>query len=105
MKVVHCRTSPYDIYIGRAPGERGKWGNPYSHKDGTLAEYKKDTRQEAIEAYREYILNGKGKHLLDDLNELEGKVLGCWCGSYTNRDNLKCHGQILLELIYTKRLF
>lgn len=106
-KVVHCKKEPYDVYIGRAYGERGKWGNPFSHKEGTLAKYFKPTRREAVEAYKEYILTGEGKHLLEDLHELEGKTLGCWCGSYgiEDKDNLKCHGQILLELIYTKRLF
>lgn len=100
MKTVHCKKERYDVYVGRP----SKWGNPYSHKEGTLAEFKTNTRQEAIEAYRTYITEGKGVHLL---NELEGKVLGCWCGSYGigDKDNLKCHGQILLELIYTKRLF
>ena len=104
-KVVHCKRSPYDVYIGRASGERGKWGNPYTHKEGTTAEFIKPTRAEAIEAYRDYILNGKGKHLLDDLDELEGKVLGCWCGSYTieDKDNLNCHGQILLKLIKDRK--
>jgi len=107
MKVVHCKRENYDVYIGRAPGERGKWGNPYTHKEGTTAEFIKPTRDEAIEAYRDYILKGKGVHLLDDLDELKGKVLGCWCGSYTikDRDNLHCHGQILLELLYLKPLF
>jgi len=107
MKVVHCRHENYDVYIGRGSGKRGKWGNPYSHKTGTLAKYKTETRQEAVEAYRDYIINGEGKHLLNDLHELEGKTLGCWCGNYTiaDKDNLRCHGQILLELICSKRLF
>lgn len=105
MKVVHCKKSSYDVYIGRAFGEKGKWGNPYSHKDGTTAEFKTTTRKEAIEAYREYILHGKGRHLLNDLNELDGKVLGCWCGTYTldDRNNLQCHGQILLELLQERK--
>jgi hypothetical protein len=108
MKVVHCLREKYDVYIGRSSDkEKGKWGNPYSHKEGTLAEFRTNTRKEAIEAYREYILNGKGNHLLNDLSELEGKTLGCWCGNYTieDKDNLHCHGQILLELLCTKRLF
>jgi hypothetical protein len=44
-RVVHCKKSPYDIYIGRP----SKWGNPYSHLSGTLAEYKVSSREEAIE--------------------------------------------------------
>lgn len=33
------------------------WGNPYSHLEGTLALYKVKTRIEAIDKYREYILD------------------------------------------------
>ena len=40
---------PYDIYIGRG----SKWGNPFSHMDGTQALYKVATRQEAVEKYAE----------------------------------------------------
>ena len=93
MKVVHCKKESYDVYIGRP----SKWGNPYTHKEGTIAEYVKPTRKEAIEAYRDYILNGKGNHLLDDLGELEGKVLGCWCKPKS------CHGDILIEIINDRK--
>ncbi len=96
-KVVHCKKEPYDVYIGRAPGELGKWGNPYTHKEGTTAKYKKDTREEAIEAYRDYILKGEGTHLLKDLDELEGKILGCWCKPKA------CHGDILVEIINERK--
>lgn len=107
MKVVHCKKEQYDIYIGRCKGEKGKWGNPYSHKKGTLAKFKVDTVKEAIEAYRKWITEGDGKHLLNDLHELEGKILGCWCGNFSleDRNNLRCHGQVLLELLYMKKLF
>lgn len=93
---VHCKRSPYDIYIGRP----SLWGNPYTHhKDKkTKAEFIVDTREEAVEKYREYISNGEGKHLLDKLHELEGKTLGCWC-----MPNKSCHGDILIELVEEKR--
>lgn len=89
--VVHCKREKYDVYIGRP----SKWGNPYTHKqDGkTLAKFIVGSRAEAVEAYREYIVNGEGKHLLNDLHELKGKVLGCWCKP------LSCHGDILAELV------
>ena len=94
MKVVHCKKDPYDVYIGRP----SKWGNPYTHlKNSTCAQYLKPTRAEAIEAYREYILKGDGKHLLDDLHELEGKILGCWCKPKS------CHGDILIEIIELRK--
>lgn len=78
--VVHCNKENYDIYIGRP----SKWGNPF--KDGT--------RKQVIEQYRKYILSNK--ELLDSLDELEGKVLGCWCKPKS------CHGDILVELIEKK---
>jgi hypothetical protein len=89
-RVVHCKKEPFDIYIGRP----SKWGNPFTHlNDSTQAKYVVKTREESIEAYREWILNGEGKHLLNDLHELKGKVLGCWCKPKT------CHGDILAELV------
>ena len=93
MKVVHWKKDLYDVYIGRP----SKWGNPYSHQEGTLAEYKTETRQEAIEAYRAYILTGKGNHLLEDLDELEGKTLGGWCKPQS------CHGDILIDIIQKRK--
>lgn len=87
MKVVHCKREDHDVYIGRP----SKWGNPFSHKDNTLAKYKTETREEAIEKYREYILHRKD--LLDCLHELRGKILGCWCAPKP------CHGDVLIELI------
>lgn len=85
MKVVHCKKSHFDIYIGRAA--RGfaasKWGNPFViGKDGT--------RDEVIAKYRAWIVTQP--HLMAALPELRGKVLGCWCAP------LACHGNVLIEL-------
>lgn len=80
-KVVHCKKSKYDIYIGRP----SKWGNPFSiGKDGT--------REDVIAKYKEWITKGEGKYLLEDLYELKGKTLACWCSPKA------CHGDILKEL-------
>lgn len=87
MRVVHCKKAKYDVYIGRP----SKWGNPFSHKEGTLATYKVKDRQEAIDRYREWIQTQP--QLLASLKELEGKVLGCWCKPQA------CHGDVLVELL------
>jgi len=89
--VVHCKKAPYDVYIGRP----SKWGNPFTHlRDGkTLAKFVVGSRDEAVEAYREWITNGEGKHLMKDLPELKNKVLGCWCHPQS------CHGDVLSELV------
>lgn len=84
--LVHCRKKPYDVYIGRP----SKWGNPFSHLDDTLAEFKVATREQAIEKYRKWIQTQP--QLLADLHELKGKVLGCWCCPQA------CHGDILVQL-------
>ena len=103
MKIVHCKKQPYDVYIGRP----SKWGNPFSHKENTIAKYKVNTREDAIESYFKWINEGEGMYLLNDLEELRNNTLGCWCGSFTieDNDNLKCHGQILLRLLYINKLF
>ena len=88
--VVHCEREPYDILIDRTT----VWGNPYSHKDGTLAKYRVKTRGEAIQKYREYILDNP--ELLARLPELRDKVLGCWCKPAA------CHGDVLEELANRK---
>lgn len=87
--VVHFQKEYFDVYIGRP----SKWGNPFSHKNDTIAKFKVATKEEAIEKYQHWLLYGDGKTLLDDLPELEGKILGCWCNPK------KCHGDFLASLV------
>lgn len=89
--VVNKYKHPYDVYIGRG----SKWGNPYSHLQGTQAKYVVSNRQEAVDKFQEYILYGEGQHLLNDLHELQNKTLGCFCKPQA------CHGDILVELVET----
>jgi len=93
-RVVNLNKEDYDVFIGRG----SKWGNPFTHiKDKlTLATHIVETRDEAIEKYREYIL--KNEELMNSLDELDGKVLGCYCKP------LSCHGDVLLELITKKKM-
>ena len=81
--VVHCKREAFDVYIGRPT----KWGNPFSHKAGTLARFKVETREEAVQKYEQYLLDTP--ELFNALHELRGKVLGCWCHPKS------CHGHIL----------
>jgi len=87
--VVHCKKEAYDIYIGRSSKfeKPSKWGNPFIIGiDGT--------RKEVIEKYEKYLLSNK--ELMNDLHELEGKVLGCWCKPKA------CHGDVLVRLANMK---
>ena len=96
-RVVHCKKEKYDVYIGRHSDPiKGKWGNPFTHlKDSTRAEFRVETREEAIEAYEKWIRTQP--QLLQDLKELEGKTLGCWCKPKS------CHGDVLVKLIKEKK--
>lgn len=97
-RVVHYKKEKYDIYCGRP----SKWGNPFTHlNDFTQAKFKVGSRKEAIEAHKEWITKGDGQYLLNDLPELKGKTLSCWCKPKS------CHCDILLELANpeTEKLF
>ncbi len=85
--VVNIKTGePFDIFIGRP----SKFGNPYSHLPKSAAKFRVKTRQEAVEKYREYIMGRPD--LLADIEQLRGKILGCFCHPAT------CHGDVLAEL-------
>lgn len=87
MKVVHCKKEPFDVYIGRP----GPWGNPFSHKDGTLAKFKVKDLAEALLKYEEWLMS---QPMLVERAKfsLKGKTLGCWCKPG------QCHGDILLRV-------
>ena len=87
MKVVHCKKEIYDVYIGRP----GFWGNPFSFKEGTLAEFKVSSREECVSEYEKWLLNQP--ELIEKVKkELKGKILGCWCAPQA------CHGDILIKI-------
>ena len=51
-KVVNIKSGEkYDIYIGRP----SRFGNPFSHRGGTLAQVEVETREEAIECFENYV--------------------------------------------------
>lgn len=91
--------SDCDIYIGRRCKRGGwdlpqsKWYNPFSLNK------KKFTREESLKKYEAHIRSKP--ELMNSLEELDGKILGCWCGSGT-MENPNCHGDILMKLLNEK---
>lgn len=85
---VCCKEKKYDVYIGRP----SFWGNPYSHKEGTLAEFKVNSRKEANKQYALYL--SRSKEHQRRLKELQGQTLGCWC-----KENESCHGDVLIATV------
>jgi hypothetical protein len=77
------------VYIGRnmshyVKGAVGsKWANPFK-----VDKYGRDG---CLNKYEEYIRSNV--QLMGCLNELNGKVVGCWCAPE------KCHGDVLMKLI------
>jgi hypothetical protein len=96
--VVHCRRSPYDVYVGRGccpnTGRPGEWGNPFSHKPDSAAQFKVDTVEEAVENYNDWVL-GQPELVAKIKRELRGKILGCWC---KHRGDELCHGDVLARI-------
>lgn len=79
-----------EIYIGRAMFMGGwrlpksKWANPFK-----LSDYD-NNRDLVLSKYEEYV---RGSHLIDELGELVGHDLACWCRPEP------CHGDVLLGLL------
>ena len=100
-KVVHCKKSPFDLYIGRK-NTKYHFGNIASHQTGTLAPIRVQSREEAIKAFEDW-LDGKAyqeieperrKWIIKRIPTIpQDFTLGCWCSPQD------CHGRILKEKI------
>ena len=96
----HWNKNKNNIYIGRDMSfyvdgtTKSKWHNPYAVcKKNKI--YKNASNRysldESLKLYQSYIESTPG--LINDLHELNGKTLGCWC-----KPN-KCHGDVLSKLV------
>ena len=94
MKVINIKSKEsYDLYVGRKNSHYGlpesKWHNPFRLEDHN------NDRQKVCDLYESYIRNGP---LWNELEELDGLVLACWCMPKL------CHGSILIKLLNEKKL-
>lgn len=85
-------------YIGRP----GPLGNPYSHEQGTLAQYRCTTRAEAVANYRAWIIDQISRpgpvteaftKLLNIYRATGTLTVICWCAPEA------CHGDVIKELV------
>jgi len=93
--VINVKTSPWfdpknnpnHVYIGRYNKKYGtsKWANPHHMKRDTDEE-----RDRVIRLYRAHVI---ASGLINDVHELRGKILGCWCKPK------KCHGDVLIDIL------
>lgn len=87
---------PNHVYIGRSgvvfvnghrfPPEDSIFANPFRIEGETH-----ECRKASVERFRTYAR--KNPLLLEELESLRGKTLGCWC----KPDD--CHGDVLVELL------
>lgn len=99
----------FDIYIGRKSEhteftEDSKWCNPIQIDFKALKKDEKAEKERVLGGYRTYILAKiKEDPITYNIEELRGKMLGCWCITTSEIYPLCCHGQILLELLYPNK--
>ena len=94
---------PTNVYVGRRgvvfvpdgdggkiryPPQASKFANPFRMSNGR-------GREAVIRKYREWLADqmNSGEITRDDLEELRGKTLGCWCAP------AQCHGDVLVEML------
>ncbi len=77
----------FDVYIGR----RIQYHKEFT-EDSIWA-----NRSSSLVAYELWIRNLP--RLWNQLLDLKGKVLGCWCINTKELEPVKCHGQILMKLL------
>jgi hypothetical protein len=87
-----------DVYVGRG----SPLGNPFGHKPSAIAKFKVETRAEAIEKYREWLVDAIESdpvvsqaftNLVDFYKDFGGLVLSCWCSPK------RCHAEVIAEMI------
>lgn len=64
-----------------------KWGNPYKVGKGKG----KYSLEKSLDLYREHLVESG---LIDDIDELQGMNLGCYC-----KPGDPCHAKVLAELV------
>jgi len=92
MHIVNKRNhtpTPSDVYVGRP----SPLGNPFSHQAGTLARYRTETREQAIEAYRHWLwkeIKVRNPNVILTIAGIpEDANLVCWCAP------LPCHAEVI----------
>lgn len=98
--VVNVKYHEYDVYIGRSNSkQKSIWGNPFSHLENSTAAFKVKTKKEAVDKYKQWILTQP--MLLEQLETLRNKRLGCWCVDKNGKGI--CHGRVLIELLEARK--
>lgn len=96
-KHAHAPTAD-DVYVGRG----SPLGNPFSHKKGTKAAFVVETRDTAIQHYRDWLnkrITERDPAVMRALADVYDRArvgnvnLVCFCAP------LKCHGEVIAEVV------
>lgn len=90
-RVVHVDDAPFDVYIGRAMGNRFA-SSIWRNNNKLTSEMQ---RGEAVTLFYEDLM--KDSALMAQVSNLKGATLGCWCKGKKERDRM-CHGDVLAAL-------
>lgn len=95
MKVVNKRghtPSSLDMYVGRP----SPLGNPYSHLESSVAQFRTATREEAIVKYEEWLrgqIKAGNPVVMKELARItENTIIVCWCKPAA------CHGDVIVRV-------
>lgn len=103
MKVINIRNAKNtidEVYIGRPRGRVVfHFGNPFTHLNYGTATVKVNSREEAVQAFKEWLDGTKWQEIepqrrqwiLDNIDTLRGKTLVCFCKPKS------CHGDVIKE--------
>ena len=84
------RAKQHDVYIGRP----SPYGNPFSTKDESLADYQVVDLQEALDRFEIYMRLLPEEVLYEWSLALKSKSLGCWC-----LPRKACHGTVIADVL------
>lgn len=91
-----------------------RWGNPLPWADMTEHQSPQAAREVAVIFYRRWLageldhrhLDAQRQVILDDLHELRGHDLACWCPlEDDNGARVPCHADVLLQLANPEVVF
>jgi len=103
------------VYVGRARGDYGHWGNPFTVADcleSGFAETEAGARRVVTETYRDWLTGDmpitpeaegtpwsreRRDWILTHISNLAGKDLACWCRLPAGGEPDWCHASVLLE--------
>lgn len=75
------------VYVGRPT----KFGNPFSHLAVSKAEFRVETREQAVEEYERWLI-AQPELVALVRAKLRGRDLVCWCAPQ------RCHAEVLIKV-------